>query len=243
MLPVNHKASVFRTLRAMAAAFAAALTASAAQASDRPFLVTSSAAAEEDDDGVWAVETWWQRSKSQQGLSVAAEYGFNPTTSIQIERSRVRDRESGEKAQELELEFKHLFKRIGRDGWGWGVDLSVSASSAVGSSWRTQQWSIKLPYSLVLREGDAMLHINAGLQKRRDERREWVASGAFEHKLGTRTRLFMELGREDRTTLLHGGVRHWLKRDKFAVDFSLQQLRNAEGKQRAAVIGFGWYDL
>jgi hypothetical protein len=228
---------------ASALCMAGALWASAAQASDRPFLLTSSAAAEEDDDGVWAVESWWQRTRSQQGLSVAAEYAFNPTTSVQVERSRVQDRASGDKSHAVELEFKHLFNRIGREGWGWGVNLAVGAATVDEAGWRTQTVSIKLPYTLSLREGDAMLHVNVGLQKQRDERREWVASAAFEHQVGTRTKLFIELGREDRGTLLHGGVRHWLKRDKFAIDFSVQQSRNAENKERGVVIGLGWYDL
>lgn len=215
----------------------------AAQASDRPYLLTSSAAAEEDDDRVWGVEATWHRSKSQQGLSLATEYAFNPTTSVQLERSRVEDRASGDKGQALGLEFKHLFNRIGRDGWGWGVNLAVSAASVDESGWRSQQWAIKLPYSLLLRESEAMLHINAGLQKQRDERREWVASTAFEHKLGTRTKLFVELGREDRSTLMHVGVRRWLKRNRIAVDFGVQQTRNAEGKERGVVVGFGWYEL
>ena len=214
-----------------------------APASDRPYLLTSSAAAEEDDDGVWAVESWWQRSQSQQGLSVTAEYAFNPTTSVQWERSRVQDRASGDKGHALELEFKHLFNRIGRDGWGWGINLSVGAATVDEASWRTQRFSVKLPYTLALRDGEALLHVNAGLQKQRDERREWVASSAFEHKLGSRNTLFVELGREDRSTLLHAGVRHWLKRDKFSIDFAVQQTRSAGEKERGAVIGFGWYDL
>ncbi len=143
----------------------------------------------------------------------------------------------------MELEFKHLFNRIGRDGWGWGMDVGVGAASTDGAGWRTQRLSVKLPYTLSLRDGDAMLHVNVGLQKQHDERREWLASAAFEHKIGTRTKLFLELGREDRSTLLHGGVRHWLKRDKFAVDFSVQQSRSAESKERGVVIGLGWYDL
>jgi hypothetical protein len=228
---------------ALACIVASALWVGAAEASDRPFLLTSSAAAEEDDDGVWAVESWWQRTKAQQGLSVAAEYGFNPTTSLQIERSRVQDRASGDKAHAVEIELKHLFNRIGREGWGWGIDVALGAATVDQTGWRTQRLSIKLPCTLALRDGEAMLHINAGLQKQRDERREWVASTAFEHKLGTRTKLFFELGREDRSTLLHGGVRHWLKRDKFAVDFSLQQLRSGGSSERGVVIGFGWYDL
>ena len=227
--------------------FAGALTslagADAAHASDRPFLLTSSAAADEDDDGMWSVESWWERSKSQQGLIVAAEYAFSPTTSVQLERSRFKDRASGDKAHGLELEFKQLFNRIGRDGWGWGVDLSVGAATFDEAGWRTQRVSVKLPYTLALRDGEAMLHVNAGLQKQRDTRREWVASAAYEHKLGSRNTLFAELGREDRSTLLHAGVRHWLKREKFAIDFSVQQTRSGAEKERGVVIGFGWYDL
>lgn len=212
-------------------------------AADRPFLLASNAVAEEDDDGVWSIESWWQGSKSKQGLSIRAGYGFDPTTAIEIERSRVRDRASGDKGQALELEFKHLFNRIGRDGWGWGVNMAVGTATVDDVGWRSQYVSIKLPYTVSLRGGEALLHINVGLQKQRDERREWVASTAFEHKVGSRTKLFIELGREDRSTLLHGGVRHWLKRDKIAVDFSVQQLRSTEGSDRGVVIGLGWYDL
>ena len=94
--------------------------ATAAQVSDRRFLVTRSAAAVKNHDGVWAVESCWQRTNSQQGLSVTEEYGFNPTASPQIERSHKHDRTTGDKANACELERKHLFKRIGRDGLGWG---------------------------------------------------------------------------------------------------------------------------
>ena len=143
----------------------------------------------------------------------------------------------------VELELKHLFNRIGREGWGWGINLAAGAATADELGWRTQRLSVKLPYTLSLRDGDAMLHVNVGLQKQRDERRGWVASAALEHHVGARTKLFIELGREDRSTLLHGGVRHWLKRDKFAIDFSVQQVRNVESKERGVVIGLGWYDL
>ena len=43
----------------------------------------------------------------------------------------------------------------------------------------------KLIGTLPLLDGDAKLHLNAGLGKARDERREWIGSMAFEHKLQT----------------------------------------------------------
>ena len=89
-----------------------------------------------------------------------------------------------------------------------------------------------------------MLHTNAGLRKQRDERREWVASAAFEYKLPWRSSAFVEVGREDRLTLLHAGVRHWrIRREKLSLDFGVQQTRAGGEKARGVVIGIGWYDL
>ena len=217
---------------------AAALPA-AVQANDRPYLLTSNAAAEEDDDQVWSVETWWQRVGDQRVLSIAPEYAFNPTTSVQLELSR----SSGDKSNGLEVELKHLFNHIARDGWGWGLHLSLGMASVGGTAWRAESVALKLPYTLQLRDGDALLHLNAGVSKQREERREWVASAAFEHRLPWRCTAFVELGREDRKTLWHAGVRHWIRRDRLALDFSVQQLRGDGEKASGVVVGLAWYDL
>jgi len=222
----------------MAAVLCAAALPVAVRANDRPFLLTSSAAAEEDDDRVWAIETWWQRVGSQRMFTIAPEYAFDPVNSIQLEVTM-----GSENARSAELEYKHLFNHIARDGWGWGIDVSLSAARDEGTGWRTQGLSVKLPWSLSLRDGDAMLHVNAGVQKQRDERREWVGSLAFEHKLPWRSSVFVELGREDRQTLRHVGARHWIRRDKLAVDVSVQQLRSPDDKASGVVIGLAWYDL
>lgn len=236
---VEQQASLTRPARRwLVAALCAASWPATVQASDRPFLLTSNAAAEEDDDRVWAVETWWQRIGSQRGFTVGPEYAFNPTTSIQFELSRA----SGN-AKAAEAEFKHLFNHIGRDGWGWGIDVSLGLASDGDSGWRQHAVSVKVPYSLQLRGGEALLHLNVGLQKRRGERREGVASAAFEHKLPWRSTAFVEVGREDRHTLWHAGVRHWIRRDKLALDVSAQQLRGGGDKAGGMVVGVAWYDL
>jgi hypothetical protein len=226
------------TRRWLVAALCATSWPAAVQANDRPFLLTSNAAAEEDDDQVWAVETWWQRVGPTRVFTVAPEYAFNPTTSIQFELSR-----GSEKSKALEVEFKHLFNHIGRDGWGWGIDLSVDMASAGGSGWKQHGVTVKVPYTLQLRQGAALLHVNLGLQKQRDERREWVASAAFEHQLPWRSSAFVEVGREDRQTLWHAGVRHWIRRDKLALDFSVQRRRGGGESAGGAVLGLAWYDL
>ena len=225
------------------AAFALALAAAPVLAADRPFLLTAAAAAEEDDDNVWAIESWWQRVGTQRTFSVAPEYAFSPTDSIQFEFSRSRDRAAGGRSHGLEIEFKHLFNRIGRDGWGWGVDIALALGNANRGAWQHQGLAIKLPWTLQLRDGGAALHVNAGLSKARGERREWVGSAAYEHELPGRITGFVEVGREDRQTLLHGGVRHWLKREKLALDFSVQRLRGATGSSSGVLVGINWYDL
>jgi hypothetical protein len=70
---------------------------------DRPFLATDSAAAEEDDDNVWSVESWLARRGRVRSGSIAPEYAFNPTTSVQLELSRSRDRAMRETEYEAEL--------------------------------------------------------------------------------------------------------------------------------------------
>jgi len=44
-------------------------------------------------------------------------------------------------------------------------------------------------------------------------------------------------------TLLHAGVHHWIRRERFAVDIGVQQLRGGGGKTTGVVIGLAWYDL
>jgi hypothetical protein len=208
---------------------AVALTAAAtwAAANDRPFLATNTAAAEEDDDGVWSVETQAQSLGSTHAFVVAPEYAFSPTTSLQLEVTR------SPGANENELEFKQLFNHIERDGWGIGVVASLQRDRV----------TLKLPYSLRLWDGDGLLHLNAGLTKPRDERRRWIASAALQREVFKRGVLFGELARDDEGTLAHGGLRYWLKRDKLALDVSLQRVR-ADGFTRYGfVIGVGWYDL
>lgn len=225
------------------AALALALAATPVQAADRPFLLTAAAAAEEDDDNVWAIESSWQRVGTQRTFSIAPEYAFSPTDSIQFEFSRSRDRAVGDRSHGLEVEIKHLFNRIGRDGWGWGIDLSLAAGSRNGSGWRAEGLALTLPWTLALGESGALLHANAGIAKARGERREFVASAAFEHPLPGRVTGFVEVGRADRQTLLHAGLRHWVKREKLALDLSVQRIRAGSDSASGVVLGIAWYDL
>lgn len=227
----------------MCLAAMASLSGIPAVAADRPFLATASAAAEEDDDNVWSVETLFQRLGPVRGFAVAPEYAFNPTTSIQVEFARVRDRAAGETTQQAELEVKHLFNHIARDGYGVGIVASVGFGKAQGGSFRRDEWNLALPFTLALWEGSGALHVNAGVSWPRGERREWNRSLAIEREVWKRTTLFGEVARLGDATLVHAGVRHWLRREKLALDVSAQRVRADGARESGFVIGLGWYDL
>lgn len=214
-------------------------------ANDRPFLLTSNAIAEDDDNGAWAMEAWWQKLGPLRALTLAPEYAFNPYHSLQLLLTRIENRDSGDHDHTLEVEYKHVFNQIERDGYGIGAHLSLDTGREGGSRWRWQRFSARMVYSAPLpgTEGDGLLHVNAGLGKPRDARREWIGSLALEHKLPWRNTVFVELGREERQTLWHTGVRHWIKRERLAIDASVQQVRGDGAKHNGVVIGFGWYDL
>jgi hypothetical protein len=217
----------------------------AALANDRPYLLTSNAVAEDDDNGVWAVEAWWQKLGRMRALTVAPEYAFNPHNSLQLQLTRARDHDSGERETPLEVEYKHVFNQIERDGYGIGAHLSLDTGREDGSRWRWQRFSARGLLSVPLpgTDGDGLLHVNAGVAKPRDARREWLGSLALQHKLPWRSTAFVELGREARQTLWHTGVRHWIKRERLAVDVSVQRVRGDGAKHNGVVIGVGWYDL
>lgn len=212
-------------------------------AGDRPFVFTSSAAAEEDDDEVWSVESVFQRAGPQRELSVAAEYAFNPTNSLQAEFSRLRDRAVNERGWSAEFEYKHLFNHIARDGYGYGVVAAIECERAQRSDWKMAAWSVTLPLSMQFGADGGLLHVNAGLVKPRDAPREWTASAAVEQEVAKRTVLFAEVARLGEGNLVHGGVRYWAQREKLAVDLSLQRVRSDGVNNYGFVIGLGWYDL
>jgi hypothetical protein len=224
---------------------AAALACAAAlvHAGDRPYLATHSAAAEEDDDAVWSVESWFARWGRSREWVVAPEYAFDPTTSLQFEFMSRRDRSAGTRGQGAEIEFKHLFNHIARDGYGWGVVLSQQFERESAASWRGSSYSVKLPATLALGEGMATVHLNVGLEKPRGVRRENLASVALEGEVLKRITLFAEAARDAEGRLVHAGMRWWAQRERLAIDVAAQRTRGDGERHTGFVIGIGFYDL
>lgn len=221
-----------------------ALVAAAAQAADRPYLFANSAAAEEDEEQVWSVENWFRQAGRQKSLTVAPEYAFDPDTSLQVEMRRTLDRDAGN-GHEIEIEAKRLFNRISRDGWGWGIVAAIDMERPKGGPWERAAVSLSVPLTVHLGEGGSKgtLHVNAGIAKPREARRVFTGVIAAEREVWKRTSLFAELAREADGRLLHGGVRHWIKRERLAVDLAWQRVRSDELRGSGIVLGIAWYDL
>jgi len=217
------------------------LAATLAQANDRPFQVARTAVME-DDEYVWSFESWAQRFGTVRGLSVEPEYTFAAGTSVQLELSRYLDRQNALSGQEAEVEFKQVFNHLARDGYGWGLSLALNTSRNADEG-RRRGVGLKLPFSLALGDSGALLHLNAGLNKETDSRRQWVSALVLEHELFRRTHGFVELAREGSSHYAQVGVRHWLKKEKLALDLALQQHRSDGVRASGFILGLGFYDL
>lgn len=230
----------------LAACLAACIVGAAppAAAADRPFLSANTAIAEDDEEQVWAVESWYQRVGRVQSATVAPEYAFDPFNSLQLEMRRVvrRDDVSG---HELELEYKHLFNSIERDGWAWGVVATVDLERRQRGPWERRAVSVFVPVTLKLGEAtsDGLVHINPAIAKPRDERRMLVGAVGAEREVWRRTTLFGEIARDDEGRSVQLGLRHWIKRERLAVDIAWQRVRNNEQRGAGIVLGIAWHDL
>jgi len=215
-----------------------------AHANDRPLLVTTNAMVDEDNaGGSWAFESFWQRYGPVKALTVAPEYSFDESKSLQLLFTTYRERNAERPANTLEFEYKHVLNNIARDGYGIGWHLSFTTENASGKGLRSERLAVRGLYTLPLRDNDTLLHLNLGAGRSRGERGEWIGSVVLEQALPWRTHAFIELGREERTNLIHTGIRHWVKKERFAVDLSWQQQRVEGQRYSGLVLGFGWYDL
>ena len=210
-------------------------------AADRPYLTLSSAAAEEDDDQVGSLQTVVRADRLVRSQAVSAEYAFDPLRSVQLEFTR--QRASGQTRLQAELEYKQLFNHIARDGWAWGLSVSLGADRGPGQAWHGGSWGAVLPLSLQLGEAVATAHLNLGLVRERLERRQALAAVGIEGLVARRTLLFAEASGLGQERLLHAGLRYWIRRDRLALDVSVTR-RRADGEWvRGWLLGLAWYDL
>lgn len=217
------------------------LIASPAWCNDRPFQ-SARTAVMEDDEYTGSIETWAQRYGRVRGLSFEPEYTFGGGFSIQGELTRLKDRDGQETGHEAEVELKQIFNHIGRDGYGVGLSAAFGRAK-LGDVDTVRSVSLRLPVSVALGTTGALLHLNVGAEKSTGSRREWTTAVAAEHEVYKRTWLFVEVARTGEEKFAQLGVRHWLKKEKLALDFSLQQQRNEGSRASGFILGLGFYDL
>ena len=238
--PRLAEAKLLALLRAGLAALVI-LAGTTAQANDRPFQIARTAVME-DDEQVWSFESWAERRGSLRGLSIEPEYIFSGGSSVQFQLSRFLDRTGDQTGHEAEIELKHIFNHIARDGFGVAVSAALGAERTTeGGTVRTL--GLKLPISITLGEGLPTLHLNPGLSKSSAARLAWTRAVAIDHEVYRRTTAFAELAREGSLRFAQLGVRHWLRKDRLAVDLAWQQQRSNEGRSPGLILGLGWYDL
>ena len=217
------------------------LLAASAQANDRPFQIARTAVME-DDEQVWSFESWAEKRGSVRGLSVEPEYTFSDGYSLQFQLSRFVDKVGEQTGHEAELEFKKIFNHIGRDGFGLALSASLGAERSRDGG-TSRSLSVKLPISVALYEGGPTLHLNPGLSKTSASRRAWTSAIAIEHGVYKRTTAFAELAHEGPLRFAQIGARHWLRKDRLAIDIAWQRQRGSDGRASGLILGLGWYDL
>lgn len=222
--------------------------AQAAVASDRPYLAATSAVAEEDDDNVAALETWIETSRRFREFRFEPEYNFDPRNAVRIELGAARDRrfESPVRTRGAEVEFKHLFTDLARSGFGSGVIVGVDWDDRRGGDEESEHsWSLGTSGLATLRPTpDTLVHFNLGAVKENGESAGARWAVAIEHEIVRRTTLFLEAGavaHEER--LIHGGLRYWVKRERFAVDLTVGRRRGDLPGSTLVTIGIALQDI
>jgi hypothetical protein len=220
----------------------------AAHASDRPYLAATSAVADEDDYNVVALESWIEASRRLREFSFEPEYNFDPYNAVRLELGVARDRrfDPAVRSKAAEIEFKHLFTDLARSGFGTGVIVGVdwderSDGQEDGGVGR----GIGAAALATLRPTPATLvHLNLGAVKEAgvNARARWAV--AIEHEVVRRTTLFAEAGAVAGTQrLIHGGVRHWVKRERFAIDLTVGRRRGDPADSSFITIGIALQDI
>lgn len=208
---------------------------------DRPYLATTSANAEEDDDKVWAVETWYEKTGEARGLSAQAGFSWSPGLGGAVTASR--SRESGLWASGLALEGTWLPWRPARDGFGLGLSLEVDYDRASGEGWRRDAFTAVVPLTVPLWDRSVFVTANLGQVWPNGGDRQNLVALALEGEVARRTTLFAETARIGDSRLVHGGVRYFVKKEKFSIDLGVLRRSEAGESRNGIVLGFSVFDL
>ena len=147
-----------------------------------------------------------------------------------------------------EVEFKHLFTDLARSGLGSGVNIALDwddRSGAQEGSDNGQTWALGATGLVSLRPTpDTLVHFNlgAGKEEREGLHARWAV--AVEHEIVRRTTLFAEAGSvSSEQRLIHGGVRYWVKRERFAIDVTVGRPYGSPVDNTFITLGIARHDI
>jgi hypothetical protein len=220
-----------------------------AQADDRPFLRTTSAIVEDDDERVFEWSLSHTNGKKERNTQTQLGYSFSPTLSVELEWAQARDKVEGLSSREHGLGLWVSWVDPARAGWGLASKFSVERERENGSPWEHPAWKGVLAYSLPLADKSTWLHANWGMRYLSSEgdARRWNAlwSVAAQTALNRRFELFAELaGNQERSDqLAMAGVRHWIKREKWALDVGLGRQLAEDRKGPFLAVSLSVFDI
>lgn len=227
----------------MMALAGAALAAPAVRADDRPFLRTATAVVEDDDERVFEFSATGLSHRHGDGLSLQGGYSLSPTLSVEAELGFSRDRAEGSRGHEVGIGVWQAWIDPAREGWGLAGKLGADWDQESGEA-RQRTLRGVIAASVPLSGKQVWLHANAGVEQREGEGRAGIWSLALQGELDRRWMLFGELASSSRRDeLAQIGVRHWLRRDKIALDLGIGRERVAQDRRGFVAAGLAFYDL
>lgn len=221
----------------------------AAQADDRPFLRTTTAVVEDDDERAFEWSASHLNGPKERSTQWQLGYSFSPTLSVEAELGQVRDKTDDLSSREQGLGLWMSWIDPARQGWGLATQLRVERERESGASWEEPQWKGVLAFSVPLAEKTAWLHANVGMRHQSPSNglRRWASlwSVAAQKELNRRFELFAEwAGTQDRRDqLAQAGVRHWIKREKLAIDIGAGRQFAENRRGHFAVVSLSVLDI
>jgi hypothetical protein len=217
-----------------------------AHANDRPFTTIINAVSEDDDENNFTFETWLVSSSKNRSIYTNLEYNVNPWLSLQLGLGWSKGLRASGFEKSVDVEIKKLFFDPARDGFGLGLSAEVEWEREPGSgSFKAEAIGLTIPFSFAFAEKSGWVHLNVGARYVADDKTRASWGLAVERQLAKGLSGFVEIaGRLKDDRHLTVGSRYWLKRDRFAVDFSASRIRsNDKPSQTAVSLGFSIQDV